>query len=115
MPDDPPIEEVYSEVFLLPLLRIRQLPRFFAPYLRQRQNDKPDGFTQHGAQRAIQRRITAQEAIEAINSAKESGNIIEKTGKYGTQQLHYIGKNGVTVIVEKEGRNAGKIITFWRR
>jgi hypothetical protein len=35
-------------------------------------------------------------------------------GKYGTQQNVYTGSNGVTVVQETAGRNAGKVITSWR-
>ena len=52
---------------------------------------------------------------EAIKTAKETGNVTIKTGKYGTPQIHYKGSNGITVVVETVGRNAGKIITFWVR
>jgi SPP1 gp7 family putative phage head morphogenesis protein len=74
-----------------------------------------DSLTEHGAQRATQRKITQKEAQDAIKTAKESGSIATKIGKYGTPQDHYTGSNGITVIIEKEGRNAGKIITIWRK
>jgi hypothetical protein len=38
---------------------------------------------------------------------------VAKTGKYGTPQNVYKGSNGLTVIEETQGRNAGKIITLW--
>jgi hypothetical protein len=31
-----------------------------------------------------------------------------------TRQKHYIGSNGITVIVEQAGRNAGRIVTAFR-
>lgn len=76
---------------------------------------KPNkNFTGHGGARAIQRKISESEIQEAIKSAKSAGNIITKRGKYDTLQLHYKGSNGITVIMETEGRNAGKIITTYR-
>ena len=116
---DPPIEPVYPELVLVPLLRVGRGAASLAGRLLQRirgrgKLKKPDSFTEHGAVRSAQRRISSEEAQEAIRTAKEAGNVVEKIGKYGTPQLHYKGQNGVTVIVETTGRNAGKIITFWR-
>ncbi len=54
------------------------------------------------------------EIDEAIKTAKETGGIITKEGKYGTPQNIYTGTNGITVVEETSGRNAGKIITSWR-
>lgn len=116
---DPPIEPVYFEVILLPLLNVSRSVFFLAANVMRRvwgngKIEKPDNFTQHGAIRSGQRRVSSQEADEAIRTAKETGDVVTKMGKYGTPQIHYRGTNGITVIVETAGRNAGKIITFWR-
>lgn len=115
----PPIESVYPELILVPLLRVGRGVVSLANNLLRRirgtgKVEKRDNFTEHGAVRAAQRKISVGEAQEAIRTAKETGNVTRKIGKYGTPQLHYKGQNGVTVIVETTGRNAGKIITFWR-
>jgi HK97 family phage portal protein len=72
------------------------------------------GLTDHGNIRVGDRQISQSETQEAINSARQKGNVMIKTGKYGTPQVHYRGSNGLTVIVETAGRNAGKVITFYR-
>ncbi len=72
------------------------------------------GLTEHGAERFVERNITNDEAQKAMQTAKETGNVITQMGKYGTPQQVYVGSNGVTVIVETSGRNAGKIITLYR-
>lgn len=114
---DPPIEPVYPELALYPILRIghgalsaalRVLQQITTPAAPSKR------ITQHGITRGTQRNITLKEAQAAIASAKKTGNVVTKSGKYGTAQHHYKGKNGITVVVESEGRNAGKIITFWR-
>lgn len=69
--------------------------------------------TEHGVQRAAGRGITNEQIQEAISSAETSGNITTQTGKYGTPQKVYKGTNGVTVVIETTGRNAGKVITTW--
>jgi hypothetical protein len=51
----------------------------------------------------------------AVESAKQAGRVVQQTGKYGTSQNVYQGTNGVTVVVETAGRNAGKAITVYRR
>jgi len=117
---DPPIESVYPELLLAPLLRVdgrvvNGLKKLLRRIGKGGKLKKPKKLTEHGAVRSAQRRITIEEAEEAIKTARKSGAVTEKIGKYGTPQLHYKGKNGVTVIVETTGRNAGKIITFWRR
>ena len=71
-------------------------------------------FTDHGALRMEQRGMTNDEAQNAIQTATETGDFTTQTGKYGTPQTVYNGSNGVTVIVETAGRNAGKIITLYR-
>lgn len=118
-PDDPPLEPVYPELILLPLLRIGRDIIALANYIVGQTRstgkiNKPDNLTEHGAVRFTHRRISKEETQEAIATAKETGNTTIKTGKYGTDQIHYRGSNGVTVIIETSGRNAGKIITFWR-
>jgi hypothetical protein len=70
--------------------------------------------TNRGHHRANQRDISAKEIQEAIKTAKAAGRVTTKTGKYGTPQNIYHGTNGVTVVEETAGRNAGKIITVWR-
>ena len=51
----------------------------------------------------------------AYQEKRDVVKVTTKTGKYGTKQKHYEGDNGVTVVIETEGRNAGKVITVWRR
>jgi hypothetical protein len=70
--------------------------------------------TSHGAVRLTQRKIANNEVKAAIKSAEKSGNVIAKMGKYNTPQKVYKGSNGVTVIIETSGSNAGKIITTYR-
>lgn len=72
------------------------------------------GLTDHGAIRVGQREISRAEIQEAKRTALEKGNVITKLGKYGTPQNVYRGSNGVTVIIESSGRNAGKVITLYR-
>lgn len=68
------------------------------------------GKTNHGNQRLIQRGISQAD----INQAMQSGTQKTQIGKYGTPQIVYSGINGLTVIVETSGRNAGSIITaYW--
>lgn len=118
--DDPPIEPVYPELLVVPALvtgRLAAAWRTAARAVQRSRNpiaNKPKNFTDHGAIRSGQRKITQSDADAAIQSARETGDISTKIGKYGTPQIHYKGKNGVTVVVETKGRNAGKIITFWR-
>lgn len=116
--DNDAIEPVYPELILLPIFRfgrgaialaIRLLSRISRP------KPKTTYSTEHGAARIQQRQVSAQEINDAIQSAKSNGNVVTKIGKYGTPQVEYNGANGVTVVVESEGRNAGKIITVWRR
>ncbi len=70
--------------------------------------------TKHALERSIERGITQNEIDRAIESAKETGNVTEQIGKFGTKQLIYKGANGVTVVLETAGRNAGKAISAWR-
>lgn len=71
------------------------------------------GLTSHGSQRIGERVITQKDIEEAIRTAKETGNITTKLGKYRTLQNVYKGSNGVTVHIETQGRNAGKVITTY--
>lgn len=117
--NDPPIEPVYPELILIPLLRLSRGVIAFAIGLLNRINrygkvNRPGNLTDHGAIRSAQRKASPGELEEAIKTAKETGHVTTKTGKYGTPQNLYRGSNGVTVVVETMGRNAGKIITFWR-
>ena len=52
--------------------------------------------------------------VRAVETATEAGNVTQQIGKFGTVQLVYKGANGVTVIVETAGANAGKAITVFR-
>jgi hypothetical protein len=60
-----------------------------------------------------QRGITQQALDYAVESAERVGNVVTKTGQYGTTQEVYTGTNGITVVVETEGRNAGKAVSAW--
>ena len=67
----------------------------------------------HGAGRLALRGISKEAAEEAIQTAKQAGNVTTKMGRYGQLQTLYKGSNGITVVVQEEGRNAGSIITAW--
>lgn len=112
------IESVYPEFVIMPIARIGRgsvlLGQRLFRSIAQRQSNSRENLTDHGILRSQQRKISAAEEQEAIRSATADGNIITKTGKYGTPQLHYRGSNGITVIVETSGRNAGKVITLYR-
>ncbi len=71
--------------------------------------------TQHALERALKRGICQQDIDEAVATAKAAGDVITQTGKYGTAQQVFTGKNNVVVVVETAGRNAGKAITVWRK
>ncbi len=71
--------------------------------------------TVHAAARAAQRGISQGEIDAAVQTAKAAGRVVQQIGKYGTPQEVYQGTNGVTVVVETAGRNAGKAITVWRQ
>lgn len=110
---DPPIETVYPELLLIPLLRISRAAMALAISLirqiaRNGKVDTSGRLTEHGVIRSVQRRISSKELEDAIKTAKETGNVVTKIGKYGTPQIHYMGSNNVTVVVETAGRNAGK-------
>ncbi|PYV31522.1 MAG: hypothetical protein DMG22_16405, partial [Acidobacteria bacterium] len=71
--------------------------------------------TQHALKRALQRAITKADINEAVKSAKIAGDVSTQIGKYGTPQQVFTGKNGVVVVIENVGRNAGKSVTVWRK
>jgi RHS repeat-associated protein len=67
--------------------------------------------TEHAAGRLLLRGISPGDVNTAIKTAKIAGQVTTQAGKYSTLQKVYIGTNGITVIVEQAGRNAGKVIT----
>lgn len=70
--------------------------------------------TTHAALRMAERGITQQAVDYAVESAERVGNVVTQTGKYGTTQEVFTGTNGITAVVETEGRNAGKVVTtYW--
>ncbi len=73
------------------------------------------GSTQHGGERLGQRNISQSDVDTAVKTAEETGQVTTRIGKYGTPQNVYNGTNGLTVVIETAGRNAGKIITAWWR
>ncbi|MDH5723697.1 MAG: phage minor head protein [Alphaproteobacteria bacterium] len=105
------IKPVYPELFLIPALRLGRIFKILREILKY--SRKKDNYTDHAALRSNQRSASQKDIEEAIKTAKEAGNVITKTGKYGTPQKVYKGSNGLTVIEETQGRNAGKIITLW--
>jgi len=115
---DPTIKPVYPEFLLIPSLR---LPRFVFKIVKrmlQKNANKhlksgDNELTDHGALRISQRKITRADIEKAKETAIKTNNVIVKKGKYGTPQNHYKGSNGITVVEETQGRNAGKIITTW--
>jgi hypothetical protein len=70
--------------------------------------------TEHGALRLAQRGISREMVSEALTTARETGAIKSNIGQYGTIQHVYQGSNGISVVVETEGRNADKVITAFR-
>ena len=70
--------------------------------------------TDHAALRLDERGIATEQTQEAIQTAIQTGSVASQIGKYGTPQIVYTGSNGITVIVETAGSNAGKIITSYR-
>lgn len=122
--DDPPLRPVYPVETLLTLSfgkvavttaqRAISLARISWGLLRGTGGSAVEK-TLHGAERFRERGFNENEVTSAIRTAKESGNVVERTGKYGTTQRVYNGANGITVIIETEGRNANKIITLFRR
>ena len=71
-------------------------------------------FTTHAALRLGQRGITQAAVDEAVATAKAAGQVATQMGKYGTEQVVYKGTNGITVVVETQGSNAGKAITAFQ-
>ena len=57
-----------------------------------------------------ERGISLSQASAAVQAAKSAGNVLSKVGKYGAPQSIYTG-NGIRVVVEEAGANAGKIVT----
>lgn len=104
------INPVYPELILIPALKLGRIFKIVSEFFKR--SDKKD-FTDHGSLRSGQRKASQKQIQEAIRTAKETGNVTTKTGKYGTPQNVYRGSNGLTVVEETEGRNAGKIITIW--
>jgi RHS repeat-associated protein len=70
--------------------------------------------TSHAAIRLAQRGITQAAVNEAVETAQAAGQVTTKIGQYGTPQNIYQGANGITVIVETQGSNAGKVITAFQ-
>jgi RHS repeat-associated protein len=70
--------------------------------------------TTHAATRLGQRGITQAAVDQAVQTAKAAGQVTTQMGKYGTEQLVYKGTNGITVVVETQGSNAGKAITVFQ-
>lgn len=108
---DPPLEHVYPELLLIPILRIGKILRIIGSLLNN--PSKKNNYTNHGSLRSSQRKISPKDIQDAIKSAKETGNVTTKVGKYGTPQNIYKGSNGLTIVEETQGRNAGKVITLW--
>jgi RHS repeat-associated protein len=72
----------------------------------------PD-LTEHAESLMARHGISPQQARDAIQAAKKSGDVVKGMGRYGPQ-LRYTA-NGIRVVVAETGRNAGRIITaFWR-
>jgi len=59
------------------------------------------GATNHGNERLEQRNISQEAVDKAIESAKETGQVMTKIGKYGTPQNIYNGANGLTVVSKR--------------
>ncbi len=105
------IKPFYPELLLIPALKLERIIKILKEISRYAR--KKDNYTDHGALRSNQRSASQKDIEEAIRTAKETGNVTTKPGKYGTPQNVYKGSNGLTVIEETQGRNAGKIITLW--
>jgi RHS repeat-associated protein len=65
--------------------------------------------TEHAAERMAERGIDPNAARAAIETAKQTGNVVQTMGRYGPQ-VRYVA-NGLKVVVATSGANAGKIIT----
>jgi peptidoglycan hydrolase-like protein with peptidoglycan-binding domain len=116
---DPPIRPVYPELLLLTFLPVGRgaigiAVRVLKTIKSKKLTTKSEKLTEHGKLRMHERKIMQAEIEVAIKTARKTGNIVTKVGKYGTPQNVYTGSNGVTVVEETTGRNAGKIITSWR-
>lgn len=118
-PYEPPLDPVYPELFIFPLSRTARIAAEIAARALNETNAKPKNpnpvdHTDHGATRTVERKISSEEIQKAVRTAEQTGEVITKIGKYGTPQKVYTGTNGVTVVKETAGRNAGKIITIWK-
>ncbi len=111
---DEPIEAVYPIEDTIGLLFGGQALGSARSVLGSQRARLTTQLTGHGVLRSGQRAITNSQVNKAIHTAKKTGAIVIKTGKYGTPQKIYRGTNGITVIVETTGRNAGKVITLYR-
>jgi len=111
---DPPIEPVYPVEEAIGFLFGGHAIRVSRSALGSFRVGATSQLTGHGVLRSSQRAITASQVTKAIKTAKNAGAVTTKTGKYGTLQNVYRGTNGITVIVETVGRNAGKVITLYR-
>ena len=69
--------------------------------------------TEHALERLGERGITVDLVQEAVDTARAAGNVATQIGKYGTPQEVYRGANGITVVMETVGRNAGKVVTAY--
>jgi hypothetical protein len=65
----------------------------------------------HAAEQMTRKGITQQAVDYAVESAQRAGRVATGQSKYGTTTVVYEGTNGVTVVVETAGRNAGKAAT----
>lgn len=97
------LNPVYPELILLPFLRIGRGAIAIAGKILKsikvgRPVSKDRKLTEHGKLRLEQRKISQGEIDEVIKTAKGTGNIITKMGKYGAPQNIYTGSNGVAVV-----------------
>lgn len=121
-PPEPGLEPVYPELAIIGGILGRGLPSAVGRvitasqkiYNKSIKNEKIEA-TGHGQQRAAERGISSKDIKNAIKSGIESGKVTSKDGKYGTKQQIYEGDNKVVVVIETKGRNAGKVITVWRK
>lgn len=56
------------------------------------------------------RRISLAQVRDAIQVARNSGNVVSKMGKYGVPQMVF-SANGIRVILEEHERSESKLIT----
>ena len=67
--------------------------------------DRLGTLAEHAGKRLWLRDINPGDVNEAIRSARALGQVTNQLGKYGTLQKVYKGANGVTAVVEFEGRS----------